>query len=349
MIFDEKPFFLFGMGHREKYIYSDGKLYRYPDTDPVWTAQVLSEEILPAEYRVELVTADGKISLYEDEEGFYLQREGGEPECLTAGHVNLPSFDGYRWRDQLRILHSEILVNIYNGFPVPSFLVYRTPWYRDGAMMAMVLKETGNIGLIRDWAAGLDSLYDRNNAGMEEPDNLGQLLYLLALTGNGDHKLIGPAIEEAKRRSVDGTLTGKTDFSEHPVYSTKWMKLGLDALGLDSSWLKIPASGESYGRLFWMDGHKETYTEVGYNEKYPYLSWAAIHSADLPVPEDRIAPVYPMSLEIRASQADYPSEAPFFPALSANKCSAPHTWHAAEMFLYLIKFTNKENDNAGIC
>lgn len=349
MLFNEKPFYLFGMGSREKFIFSDGKLFRYPCTEPVFSADVLSEEILPAEYTVRLVTADGKITLYENEDGFYLCREGGEPQCLTAGHVRLPSFDGYKYRDQLRILHGEILVNIYEGHPVPSFLVYRTPWYRDGAMMAMVLRETGNLCLIADWAAGLDSLYDRNNAGMEEPDNLGQLLYLLALTGNRDHKLIGPAIEEAKRRSVDGTLTGKTDFSEHPVYSTKWMKLGLDALGLDSSWLNVPDSGESYAKLFWMDGHQETYTEVGYNEKYPYLTWAAIHSAGLPVPEDRIAPVYPMSLEIRASQADYPSEAPFFPALAENRCSAPHTWHASEMFLYLINFKKKENNHARIC
>ena len=140
-----------------------------------------------------------------------------------------------------------------------------------------------------------------------------------------------------KRRCVDGTLTGKTDFSEHPVYCTKWMKLGLDELGLDSSWLKIPESDESYGRLFWMDGHKETYTEIGYSEKYPYLTWAAYHSAGLPVPEDRIMPSYPMSLEIRASQADYEAERPFFPILADNRCSAPHTWHAAEMFLYLIE------------
>jgi hypothetical protein len=45
-----------------------------------------------------------------------------------------------------------------------------------------------------------------------------------------------------------------------------------------------------------------------------------------------------MSWEIDASQAKYSEIAPLSEEYARNKCGAPHSWHAAEMFMYLIEF-----------
>ncbi len=98
----------------------------------------------------------------------------GRRECLADSYVGLPGFDGHRYRAYLRILHHEILTNILDGRPLPNIFVYSKPWFRDAAMMAMVLDITGNVELLRDWILNIRDPFDRNNAGYEEPDNLGQ-------------------------------------------------------------------------------------------------------------------------------------------------------------------------------
>lgn len=300
----EAPFFLFGMGRREKFLYKSGSLTAFSTGEAVFRAEVLREEIVPAEYTVKLETAAGEAVIFEDETGVWLTDEAGETKLLSASPVHLPDFAGHPYRDALRILHHDICVNVIGGKPVPNFIVYPKPWYRDGAMMVMVLERTGNLGLVKDWAASLDELYDRNNAGIEESDNLGQLLYILAKTGNGDHPLIPAAVEEAKRRSVDGALTGLSDFSEHPVYQTKWLKLGLDALGLDSGWVKVPDVPDSYADLFWMDGHRNPEIPLSYCENYPYLTWAAAHTGGFIMDREHLdalqTPGYPISSETEA-------------------------------------------------
>ena len=335
----EKPFFLFGMGGRQKLFYQNGSLTDCADGHVVFRTEILGETILAPEYTVRMETKQGTVTVTEDEEGVFLTDEAGARRELTASYVRLPGFAGHPYRDALRILHHDICINVIDGKPVPNFFVYKKPWYRDGAMMAMVLERTGNLALIRDWAASLDELYDRNNAGIEESDNLGQLLFILAKTGNTAHPLIPKAIEEAKRRSVNGALTGLSDFSEQPVYQTKWLKYGLDALGLDSSWVKVPETGGSYTTLFWMDGHREGNAERAYCENYPYLTWAQAHTAGFTMDEEHLAelknPGYPISSETEASQAQYELLRPYLPAYADARHAAPHTWHAAEMFLYL--------------
>ena len=44
-----------------------------------------------------------------------------------------------------------------------------------------------------------------------------------------------------------------------------------------------------------------------------------------------------MSWEIKASEADYDAISPLSEEYAKNKCGAPHSWHAAEMFCYLIE------------
>jgi len=45
---------------------------------------------------------------------------------------------------------------------------------------------------------------------------------------------------------------------------------------------------------------------------------------------------YPLTWEIQASQADYRGMAAIDPVFVKQKTSVPHTWHAAEVFLYLL-------------
>ena len=333
-----QPFFLFGMGDREKFFYQNGRLTAIQTGETVFETGCLRETIRASDYEVNLETEKGPVAIREDEKSLRILSPEGE-KVLASSSLSLPDFDGHPYRAAMRILLHDILINVIEGRPVPNFFVYRKPWYRDGAMMAMVLEKTGNIALIRDWAASLTELYDRNNAGCEESDNLGQLLFILAKTGLPDHPLVEKAIAEAKRRMKDGALTGLSDFEEHPVYQTKWLKYGLEALGRDASWVRIPDIPDSYAALFWMDGHRESAVEEPYSDFYPYLSWAKAHSYGFTMDEEHLAPLreplYPISSETNASQAEYDLLRPWLPQYADARHAAPHTWHAAEMFLHL--------------
>jgi hypothetical protein len=235
----------------------------------------------------------------------------------------------------LRVLHQEILVNILDGLPLPNFFVYPKPWYRDAAMMAMVLRHTGNLPLIREWILSLREPYDHNNAGESEADNLGQALYLVSLVADASHPLVPAVLAELPRWQVKDYIQGRSDFAEHPIYQTKWIKFGLQALGLPDPY-QVPIFPDSYSSLFWW-AYQDRHTPAWrFSElDYPYLDWAEAHFYN-----ETSAPLgdrdYPLSWEARASQADYAALACLSPAYVSEQLAAPHTWHAAEMFLYLL-------------
>ncbi len=91
--------------------------------------------------------------------------EDDKKELLSGGKVSLPSFAEHEHGLVLRVLHQELLVNVIDGLPVPNFFVYPKPWYRDGAMMAMVFEQTNNLHLIKSWVTGLREPFDKNNGG----------------------------------------------------------------------------------------------------------------------------------------------------------------------------------------
>jgi hypothetical protein len=72
-------------------------------------------------------------------------------------------------------------------------------------------------------------------------------------------------------------------------------------------------------------------------EKYPYLGWACdnFHGT-------RCSPIsnkdYPLTWEIEASQANYNGMAVIDEKYLSEKNASPHTWHASEVFLYLMNF-----------
>ena len=303
---------------------------------------VAEEVIVPPDYAVHLRTRNGDVvGIKEDEHGVWIE-EGGKRQVLrgTTTPVHLPDFRQYAYPQVMRVLHQELLVNVTTNGPVPNFFVYDKPWYRDGAMMAMALARTGNLDCISDWILGLREPYDRNNGGETEADNLGQALFLVSLVSDTNHPLVARVLAEIpkfeRRQNGARFIQGRSDFSEHPAFQTKWLKLGLRALGLSDDYV-VPRVVDSYSSLFWID-FKDTYSagkDADDRGDYPYLGWACDHFHGV-----KKSPIgnrdYPLTWEIRASQANYARMKVVDPVFVEQKTAAPHTWHAAEIFLYLL-------------
>jgi len=331
-------FFLFGMGNRDKFLYRDGTLFNALTGEAVRQWEMVKETILPCEYKVKLNTSDGtEIIITEDEKAVRIQ-EGAKQFSLTEGAIKLPKFEGHPQTGLLRILLHEILINIVDTKPVPNFMVYSKPWYRDAAMVAMCLEKTDNLHLIKPWIFKLEEPFDLNNAGNREPDNLGQVLYLISLVSDSSHPLVEKVLDTIPEFQVGKHINGPTDFSKHPVYQTKWLKFGLRALGLEDPY-EIPTVFDSYSALFWMDFKKEHVDGRGFSKNgiknYPYLGWAEAHFHGGPPPMP-VEEQYPLTWEARASQANYDGMKLVSKEYTDRRICAPHSWHAAEMFLYLL-------------
>ena len=335
-------FFQFGMGPRMKLVFKNGSL-RSADKGTIvreWIAT--NATIVPPAYLVAFTTAANvPVRIVEDEQAVWIEENGQRLAVEGTQHpIKLPAFAGHRYASILRVLHHEILINVVDGLPVPNHFVYRKPWYRDGAMMAMCLQKTGNLDVIRDWILSLYNVFDRNNAGEMEADNPGQALFLISLVSDKNHPLVPKILEALKRFEVKGEsgvyIKGRSDFADHPVYQTKWANFGLRALGLSDPYI-IPIVPDSYSSLFWMD-YRDRHvagTEAVDRGLYPYLGWATDHFQRV-----KKSPIsnrdYPLTWEIQASQADYQGMAVIDPLFVKQKTATPHTWHAAEIFLCLM-------------
>ena len=338
----DMKFFLFGMGARTKLLYRDGILFDARSGRELQRWNVRKEIIVPPDYLVSLETEDdGAVALREDSEAVWLER-GGQRTAVegTKSPVKLPDFAGKKFPRVLRVLHQELLVNIVEAGPVPNFFVYEKPWYRDGAMVALALRETGNLDLLKPWILGLREPFDKNNKGETEADNLGQALFLVSLVADKSHPLVAKVLAEIQRfEKTDGTgkyILGRSDFADHPVYQTKWLKYGLRALGLPDRYI-IPKVADGYSALFWMDYREQHVAGKDSDDRgrYPYLGWACDHFHGT-----KKSPLsnrdYPLTWEEQASGARYDGLALISPDLVKKRLSPPHTWHAAETFLLLI-------------
>ena len=335
-------FFLFGMGARTKLLYRDGILFDAKSGRELYRWKVRKEIIVPPDYIVSLETEDGAgTTLREDSEAVWLE-QGGQRTAVegTRSPLKLPDFADKKFPRVLRVLHQELLVNIVEAGPVPNYFVYEKPWYRDGAMVALALKETGNLDLLKPWILGLREVFDKNNKGETEADNLGQALFLVSLVADRNHPLVAKVLAEVPRfekSDVTGKfILGRSDFNDHPVYQTKWLKYGLRALGLPDPYI-IPKIADSYGALFWMDYRDQHVTGKDSDDRgpYPYLGWACDHFHGT-----KKSPLsnrdYPLTWEHNASGANYAGLKLIAPIFAEKKLSPPHTWHAAEAFLVLL-------------
>ena len=347
----DKPFFLFGMGPRRKIIYQSGMLRDARTNEVLSRWNIKSEMIVPPSYTVVLETDTGSVVLQENESGLWLieLKGGSEPSAVLLDdivgqsyiqHISLPDFSNETYGPVLRVLHHDILINIVDGMPTPNFFVYPRPWYRDGAMMAMVLRVTGNIHLLQEWILGLREVFDYNN-GEAEADNLGQVLFLLSLVGDRTHLIVEKVLREIPRFQHSKYIQGRTDGGFRPVYQTKWLKFGLKSLGLPDPF-EIPTQSEDYSALCWWDKFPasnepfEPTTSRMVSDDYPYLTWASdtfyterqgfIGNRD-----------YPLSWESNASQANYDGMSILSSEYVGRRTAVPHTWHAAEMFFRLLR------------
>ncbi len=330
-------FYLFGMGSRRKLIYRDGELVDGRTREVIRHWQIEKDLIVPSEYVVLLKTKKGTVTIREDEEGVWVVNHG-RAEALTRGPVRLPRFKGNRFDAVLRVLHQELLINVVDGKPLPNLFIYSKPWYRDGAMMAMAFQKTGNLALIRDWILGLQDPYDRNNAGETEADNLGEALYLVSLVSDKSQPIVNRILDEAPRFEREGGayICGRSDFAEHCAYQTEWLKVGLRALGLRDQY-RIPTTPDKYSEMFWwafLDDGPPLSRPFDVPD-YPYLDWARDHrtgSRQGAVSET----IYPLTWEARASQGNYRGMEAVSKVYSDAHVSVPHSWHSAEVFLYLL-------------
>ena len=326
------------MGHRRKFVYQDGVLRDalFPEVVQRW--QVRNERIEPGNYRVLLETTEGPVTLVEDEEAFWIE-QGQERSALSESPVRLPAFAGHPRAPLLRALHAEMLANVLPWGPVPNLWIYPRPWYRDAAMMALCFEKTGNVELLCPWIENQPQPYDWNNRGHSEPDNLGQILYLASLAGGAKLPVVAAALKEVDRFRKGAGICGSTDFAEHPAYQTKWLKYGLKRLGLDDPYV-VPQVADSYSALFWMD-FKEFHVpyprfDAGALRDYPYLNWAEAHFYGDPPPEPVSAET--MTRELQSGVVDYGRMAFLSPEFVADRKCTPHTWHAAEIFLYFLDY-----------
>jgi hypothetical protein len=331
-----QSFHLFGMGPgRRKLLYQAGGLLRDALNGEVirrWEAH--EEKIVSGEYRVEL----GEARIVEDEEGVWIE-ERGDRVALTRSPVKLPRFDGHPRAALLRALHAELLVNVMPWGPVPNLWVYPRPWYRDAAMMLLCFQRTGNHTLLEPWVNGLDKPWDRNNAGQPEADNLGQALFMVSLVGDRRHPLVETVLKAVPTYQRDRHIVGLTDYAEHPVYQTKWLKYGLRHLGLDDPY-EVPSVFDSYDVLFWMDFRDQHVPgprfETRSAQLYPYLAWAEAHFHSEPPPMPVNESATPLTWEGKGSEADYWRMAIVSREKASERVCLPHTWHAAELFLYFL-------------
>ena len=330
------PFYLFGMGPRAKLIYQKGVLKEALSGKVIRKWDISTEQIIPSEYAVLLWTDRGdRVIIREDERAIWIE-EGENREALSESSLHLPDFSGKKYAPVLRVLHQELLVNILDGRPLPNYLVYRKPWYRDGAMVCKCLELTGNLRLVKAWILGLREPFDLN-AHHAEPDNLGQALYMISLVSDSTHPLVEKIVKEIENFRSGNYISGLTDGRDRPVFQTKWLKYGLRRLGMVDRF-EIPAVADSYSSLFWLDyrqAGRPDATASRPDSLYPYLGWARAHFQG-----DRGGGIisnldYPLTWETEASEADYDGMKVISEEYTKARTSAPHTWNSAEMFLYL--------------
>ncbi len=329
--------FVFGRGNRRKLLYRDGRLSDARTGELLRHWDVVDELIVPPVATILLMLRSGdRVRIVEEEQSLWLT-EGPRRETLCAQPVKLPSFAGQSADLVLKTLHHEILVNLVQGRPLPNLFSPTQPRYREATMVAMVLKTTGNLDLIRDWILGLREPFDSAPGGERQADNLGQVLYLVSLVSDRNHPVVNRVLEAIPELRRDNYIVGMTDSAEHPVYQTAWLKFGLRALGLEDPF-QVPAVADPYGSLFWIDFRDAIHNQATDLEKAtnPAMAWASDHAQNThtgalgdrdfpltwgPAEAANIVPGFKLSL----------------PEYEKKKRAAPNSWHAAEMFLRLLK------------
>lgn len=341
-------YYLFGMGNRTKILYKKGKLIDLSTNKEIYKFNEKESLIIPNIYSVIIRdTNNNYIKIYENNDGIhYVYNDKDTIIEGTDVEINLYNFDNQKYQNIKKVLYGEILFNIKDSIIYPNILVYDKPWYRDAALASMVLKQTNNTDLITDWVESIDEIYDRQNANTKEPDNLGELLYIISTQENINYELVDKIKEEKDRICSENEkgyyLHGKTDFADEYLYQNLWYKLGIEQVGesFDINLDEIETDG--YSKMAWWSNYKMASEPSKADLNYPYLSLAKRHNSH----QGTIAVnknIYPLSWEKVASQANYSKVDIIDSALADNKISPTHTWTASEMLLMLLDDTGNLN------
>ncbi len=324
---------LLGLADRPKFLYSDGVLQDLRGAVlRRWSVESAEVNLVGG---VSAQLAEGEtLRLWEDHVGIHVETNG-VVEGLVDRPLELPDFSGHRHGELLSRLYREILLCIVDGIPLPNPLVYQKPWIRDAAMVLMALRIGGHAELIGGWITSLKDPFDRNN-GVEEPDNLGQALYLVSAFSDASHPLVAEVFRRLPEFLEDGRMVGTTDFGPKPVYQAKWLRFGCESLGIPCP-IEVPQEYDPYASLFWMDRSPHTPGPPSCTDcnNYPYLQWAQAHFDGTDAPMALLDGGTYLTWEAEASQADYARQAQI--GVGESKTCRPHSWHAAEAFLYLIE------------
>jgi hypothetical protein len=343
-------FFIFGKSQRRKCVYRAGQLLDPWSGGVIRSWDVAREWIEPAEYRVSLGLKSGQeVVIACDEQGLAIT-EGGQRAMVSQAPLRLPRFEGHPLAPVLRILHHTILVNIVDGRSEPNLLALRQPSLRHAVLMAMVLRETGNLDLLRPWVLSLRDPFEGTGPHDRNPEHLGQALYLASLVADASHPLVKGALRAIPEFRHNQHVCGITDGALHPVYQTKWLKFGLRALGLDDPYV-IPHVYDSYSSQFWMDFRDQHVAGPDLSERlrrmHPYLHWAEAHFHDWPPPAIPAPDTYPITWDTRDPAGNFAAMKILGPQYARRKIAAPHSGHAAEMFLYLLHAGAPASEPAG--
>ena len=338
-------YYFFGLGNRKKILYTKGKLMNIEDKKVLMEFDVEESIIVPNDYSVLIRTKeDDFIKIKEDETGIHIIKNGKD-EILegTNIEINLYTFENQKYSNMKKVLYSEILFNIKDSAIYPNIIVYNHPWYRDTAITCMVLKNTNNTDLIREWVLNIEDIYDRQNSGVEEPDNLGELLYIISTQDEKNEELIQKIKDEAYRLAESNEngyyIYGQTDFGSQNLYQNLWYKFGLESIGETYPFDLESIEEDNYSKMAWWSNYEvKNRNNNLYSEEYPYLSYAARHKLKtgvIPVNVD----FYPLSWETSASNADYSSYQGLEDFLMAVNTSPMHSWSASEFLLLLLDET----------
>lgn len=336
--------YYFGMGLRNKFILykKNTGLYELKDyyTDEVILKNIEINSIDTLYYIAKGKCGSDNIQIKENENGIYLYRNNKKIILDESMKINIPDFSKYKYEDKLRILFYEVMINMTENGPKPNFIVYKNSFYRDAALAAMVCNKTGNMQVLTKWIEGMNSVYDHARVSVNEPDNLGQVLFLQSLVKNKNKKLINDVIIEAERITDSrGVLNGITDGDNHPIYATGWLKFGLESLGMDSSKWKLPLDVEdSYADLLWfynsewMKKYKQSH-QYHCDTAWQYLDYARAHFFNYPIEKrDKKNNEFPLSYEV-GSNADYFKY--FDEDIYKLHLATPHIW-GAQKCIYII-------------
>ena len=335
-------FYFFGMGNRRKILFIDNKLIDIETKEVIEKFDVESYLIIPNEYTVLIKDKNKKyIKIFENNEGVFILKDGKENLIeKTNSYLNIYNFDNQKYKNIKKVLYSEILFNIKDSKIYPNILVYNEPWYRDAAMASMVLKQTNNTELISNWVENIDSIYDEQNAGNKEADNLGELLYIISTQENKNEELISKIEQEAERLATNNPngyyIFGKTDFSDQHKYQNMWYEFGIKKVGREFKY-NYDNLTDNYSNMIWWNNDNAKY--ITSSKEYPYLSWAYYHSANKNGEIFANSSLYPLSWEQNGSQAKYEKMSIIDNKFSDSKISPTHVWTASEMLLFILDDT----------